>query len=303
MNNVVVLGITADEKYAVVAKDGVGYFLGYIRESELLGTSIHGISTKQGFLCVGGFPLDIQKTIFYIIKPMLQIVSGDTMVSDLISNSLMSTIVKVEYDAYAYTWLDYCSSEELTPAVITKIPTERVSEAYEIPLMEEEFTPVTTGQLHWVSVEKASEVLPDIWPSFDQDRFDKFCNQYGMVSYCTGYNLDIPIASFLQTGADVERYSYPANGKSFREKYGLNNPKLLAGEPFFDHPQCFKDADGRVYLVLQPYMSSPDIDSISKTIISSSDVPEAFSKITFDVLGKDSSWYNPNETNVVVMYI
>lgn len=115
--------------------------------------------------------------------------------------------------------------------------------------------------------------------------------KYNFVEY-HGYNSGYLIMDILTNGKFY-------NGIERKVKYGAEDARLT--HPLIDHALFFRDKNGKVFLVSNPYLNN---DEIEKTLseLKGDLNNEKYFTLFYDILGKNMSYHNIGETNLVVFY-
>lgn len=288
--NCVIFGITPYGKYALCGVEDGGPRMGFYREDEICESSIEGIFLDSGYIDMKTRP-NWQKAILNIVKDDLVLISSAPM-SGSVSEEDGEFVSGINYLKYPFTWGQYVNSPKLNVKNITKIWTEKVYievrvkapvEVYDDE--EEKVNP------YWTS---AGELFPktekygdESW-DFDPNMLMEFLKRYDIVEYHNGYNLDLPITAFLETGLDLIRFSNPDNSYSFFAKYGARNPESLFSWPLFVNPVCWRSKSGRIYVTVTPNMSDEEVDDMVG--VAYGVLPREYHKLFIQVLGEDANW-------------
>lgn len=129
---------------------------------------------------------------------------------------------------------------------------------------------------------------------------NKLIDRYDLVDY-SYWDSGSPIMYALEYGNFKLFYGNPYYRKS--KKYGIeNHPKFR--HPLMDHILAFRDINKKMYIVSNPYLTDDEI----REMFDEKDWRNTYwhgdySKLKYEVLGKENSYYNPNETNLLVLSI
>lgn len=315
MISVSVFGVTPDGRYAVVkAGSSGGYSLGFMRDSELVDCMIYQIVAQDCNLVMRRLPLNMQKAIFYMVKPMLPLVEDAPMSSEVLQGMENCELLGVTCSTYPITYREFIESDSLDNLSIDNLWSDQtmleVMASYgtwddsEYAMEKRNFC--VERDTIWLPVDdRAISMQYDKHrPEFSRENFDKFIKDYDIVQMSWGYSVMTPIPAFLDTGSSVVRYDNPNKTAGFYLSYGLEPIEAYTGNRIRDHVCCFRSREGRVYITYQPYLRDEEIrEFMDKHLKELHMIPKEYKKVKVDILGKDASWHCPGSTNLVVLHL
>lgn len=315
--NFIVLGITPSEKYAVLYKNGIDFSCGFVGEADLLEGTIAEIYTHDATaISLRGLPQNVVMSIFYMLKPLLLLVSEVPMLSNVYDEDDISgvSIVDVSYYSYDMSYQDYTSSAELNILNVSDKPTELVGktiyfhdadhsynyEDYEVGKMLRN----SSGGFNWIPLtDENIRLYLGTNKSFSMENLKVFIEKYNVNAFHVGWPQDTPIPLFLKMGTDYVTFTDKCHNPLFVMEYDTNNPKKLVDCKLFDHVLCFRLGDGSALITTQPYLAECEIKPIVEGVKNDPTVPEVYKMVRVAVLGKCASWYAPGMTNLVVFHL
>ena len=133
--------------------------------------------------------------------------------------------------------------------------------------------------------------------------FDKLTTALNIQYYAWYGNAKI-IMGVLTTGDLDENWVNPVKTTEYLiSKYGTfsGDDKILS-IPLIDHACFLKSGNGDVYLVSNPYLTEEEIDAKMKKLYEG-DNGKFYENLGYKVFGKDKTYWNLNNTNLVVFYL
>lgn len=142
------------------------------------------------------------------------------------------------------------------------------------------------------------KALRRICCSSDEDvgLLENLIARYNFTSYCI-YPSSVPLMTFLQNEEFTSYRLSISDMVWFYGKYRTDRHTNL-DYLFWGHALGFKDANNKVFVVLNPYLTDDEISSSLDVAISSGN----HGGMGYDILGKAASYWNPGKTNLVVLY-
>lgn len=121
-----------------------------------------------------------------------------------------------------------------------------------------------------------------------------------------------PLISALRDGNHRRNYHNPKNSINFFKEYGIRNPEKILND-ILDHGIAFRNNSGKVFYVGNPYLETLEIEKVLDSYIKKTCLCEGgltvdtlygkyYENLNYEVLGKNNSFYNPNNTNSVVLF-
>ena len=136
-----------------------------------------------------------------------------------------------------------------------------------------------------------------------KENFEKLVTALN-IQYYDRYSDAKIIMGVLSTGDLDENWVNPVKTTEYLiSKYGTfsGDDKILS-IPLIDHACFFKSGNGDVYLVSNPYLTEEEIDEKMKKLYEG-DNGKFYENLGYKVLGKDKTYWNLNNTNLVVFYL
>ena len=307
MRDVIVFGINILGQYAVLADDCAGsYFLGFLPEDKIVNQYIVKIVSKNMSLeiknsTLDGTSKDMLKSFLFTLKFDLPVFEDVPLTSESLNYTSRGELLLVTALGYGITWGEYVAKSEIVEYMFAK------KELYKLEMVlisEEDFdvsylwNPLTHKNMEKLLKDRGSEDMDS-----KISNLKTLMGKYNWVEYYDGSYGSVPLMALLQTGSFfISREDPCVDNVKFYEKYGLTESPVFK-HPLMDHVICFKDNTGKVYVVSQPYLQDEEIEACMKKLPSKKSVTYGdYTSLEYEVLGKDSSFYNKGNTNVVIFH-